>query len=138
MLVLISIWLFSDGNGGEEFIIASKDLIGSTAIPQQVKPIFQEFIEAITNLKPCVDQPDLQCLLNAFENIGVKGMEQAANLSHGTLQQLCQEMLGLDRRAVDQMKALPKNAGPQAAEIADFVFHLKANWVQQYLQSLKV
>lgn len=130
--------LFSVGNGAVEFTIASKDLVSSPAVPPQVKPIFQEFIVGIAKLKPCVDQPNLQCILDAFKNIGVKGMEEAVKLSNGKLQQLFQKMLDLDRRAVAQMTALPKDAGPQAVQIADFVVHTKANWIEQHLQKLKV
>lgn len=128
---------FPAGNGAAEFTIASRDLIDSAVIPQKVKPIFQKFIDAIAKLKPCVDQANLQCLLGAFEKIGVKGMEKAVESSHGQLQQLFQKMLNLDRKAVAQMHALPEDAGQQAVEIEDFVFHTKANWIQQHLQKSK-
>lgn len=107
-------------------------------MPQEVKPIFQEFNVGIAGLKPCVVKPNLQCILDAFENDGVKGMKQAVKLSHGTLQKLFQKMLNLDLVVVEQMNALPKSAGQQAVEISNFVFHTKANWIQQYLQQLKV
>lgn len=65
-------------------------------------------------------------------------MEQAVELSHWPLQQLFQKMLNLDLKAVTQIHALPKDAGQQAAEMTNFVFHTKANWVQQYHQKSKV
>lgn len=70
--------------------------------------------------------------------IGVKGMEQGVRLSSGPLQFLFQRMLAMDRVAVANFRALPKNAGLQAVAIADYVFNDKAEWIQQYLQLAKI
>lgn len=112
-------------------------MIESANIPPQVKPIFQRFIAAIAKLKPCVDQANLQCIWDAFENMGVKVIEQGVRLSQGPLQFLFQRMLAMDRVAVANFHALPKNAGQQGVAIADYVFNDKAERIQQYLQQFQ-
>lgn len=125
---------FLAGNGAAEFTSVSQDVINSPIIPPQVKPIFQCFIAALAELKPCMEQPNLQCLRDAFKNVGEKGMEDAESLTQGSLHQLFVNLWNLDEVAIERMDALPKDAGQQAVEIADSTLSTKANLIKEFLK----
>lgn len=122
------------GNGAVKFIAASQDVIDSPTMPQQVKPIFQDFIVVIPGLNTCVAEADLQCILDASENTVTKGIEKAVSLTDGQLQKLFRMMLNFSQHSNARLRALPKDAGHQAVQITDTVFANEANWIQQYLQ----
>lgn len=107
-------------------------MIDSPSVPPPVKPIFVEFKKKIAEMKPCVVVPNYQCILDAFINTGVKGMEKGVSLTHGPLQQVFQRMLNLDRAGIAEMKTSPGD-GKHALQIANSVFHTKSEWIGQYL-----
>lgn len=125
--------LFSDQNGPQEFVAASEAVIKSPKIPAQVKPIFQGFIQALAATKPCIANADLKCIRDAFENVGVKGMQKGVSLTSGQLQELFQRMLNLDKYGVTKMDALPATGGHEAVDIGEHILHIKAGWINQYL-----
>lgn len=135
-LILFSTFYLA-GNGAAEFSAVSQEVIQSPIIPPQVKPIFQEFIAKIAELKRCVDEPNLPCIKYSFINTGVKGMQKGVSLTQGPLKQLFQRMLNLDKSAVAKMNELPKSSGRQAVQIANSVFATKATWLRQYLNKPK-
>lgn len=129
-------WYLLDESGAAEFVTASQVLIDSPIIPAEVKPIFQDFLSAIVQLKPCVDQPNAQCILDAFKNTGLKGMEQCVSLTHGELQRVFQGLCDLDIIAIAKISRA-NGDGQQAVEIANSIFSTKAKMLQKYFQEHK-
>lgn len=129
-------------DGADEFTAASQDMIKSPIVPPEVKTIFEHFIAGIAKLKPCLDQANLQCILDDFINTGVSGVEQGIKLSNGSLKKLFQRMLHSTGNAVEIYRALrsadvPQVAAQSAVQIANSLFRTQAKWIRNFLQQSK-
>lgn len=131
-----SIYSVSVGNAASEFTAASQAMIDSPTVQPQVKAIFQEFLAAIDELKPCTINADLLCMRKILVNC-LRAMEQGVKLSQGPLKQLFQKMLNIDLLAIAKSGELLRNVGRQADQITDSTLGSRTKLIQQYLHKFQ-
>lgn len=120
-------------SGPQNFTRASQDMIKSPTVPPRVKQIFQRYLAAIEASKPCEAKRDIQCILNAFKTVGIKGMNEGIASSSGPLKQLFQKLLQIDQQTVSDLSALPASAGEKAVQISNVALNNKGNEIREYL-----
>lgn len=136
-IILVEIRLkFFDSDeltGPIRFGSASQALIDSPTVPPQVKQIFKGFLAALAATEPCVSQGDRKCILDTFQNVGVKGMQEGVEFSSGPLKQLFEKLLRWDRIAVSDISALQISPLSITVKVADIALNKKANDINKYL-----
>lgn len=125
----------SDENCAQNFYSVSQAMIDSPSNSPEIKEIFERFQAAIRDLKPCVINADVDCIKNAFVNVGVRGMKEGFKATTGTEQQLFKRMLIKDVIAVSKLNKLQPSDGQEAVQIANDAFCTKAEWIRAFLES---
>lgn len=123
------------GNCGENFNNASQLMIDSPATSEAVKAIFRRFQAALEALQPCVQTFDVECMEKAFENIGVRGMEEGIKVTTGKLQLLFKRMLNKDLVAVSEFNKIQESDGKEGLLIACDAFNTKSRWIRQFTKT---
>lgn len=121
--------------GAPNFVEASKGIINSPKTPPAVKSIFERYIKAVADSKPCVEKPNKPCIMNVYEKIGVPGMKEGIKKSQGPLKQLLEELLLIDQKAVEELRAA--RTGEEAVKICQRVLNEKAIAIKKYLAKIK-